>query len=315
MRFLDHPRRLLVLIGPTAVGKTEAALHLAEQLNGEVVSADSRLFYRGMDIGTAKPTVEERRRVVHHLIDVADPGETWSLAVFQQAAAAVIAEIQQRGRLPMLVGGTGQYVRAVVEAWQPPAISPNLALRAALEAWAAEIGAPALHARLQRLDAAAAERIEPNNLRRTVRALEVIFCTGIRFSAQRQRSVSPYAGLQMGLCRPRSELYERVDRRIDQMLADGLVDEVRGLLAAGCSADWPTFSAIGYREMAAFLAGRMTLEQAVVEMRRLTRQFVRRQANWFKAGDPAIRWFAAGPQVVEEMVQFVMQAEVADDGG
>ncbi|MBP7227970.1 MAG: tRNA (adenosine(37)-N6)-dimethylallyltransferase MiaA, partial [Longilinea sp.] len=271
MRFLDHPKRLLVLVGPTAVGKTETALQLAERLNGEVVSADSRLFYRGMDIGTAKPTAQERQRVVHHLIDVADPGETWSLAVFQQAAAAAIADIQQRGRLPLLVGGTGQYVRAVVEAWQPPKISPNPALRGALEAWAAQIGAAALHERLRRLDAEAAARIEPNNVRRTVRALEVIFTTGERFSAQRTRSVSPYALLQLGLTRPRPELYERVDRRIEQMLADGWVEEVRALLARGCSADWPTFSAIGYREICAHLAGQMTLDEAVAQMKRLTR--------------------------------------------
>jgi tRNA dimethylallyltransferase len=313
MRFLDHPKRLMVLVGPTAVGKTETALQLAERLNGEVVSADSRLFYRGMDIGTAKPTAEERQRVVHHLIDVADPGQTWSLALFQAAAAAAIADIQQRGCLPLLVGGTGQYIRAVVEAWQPPKISPNLALRSALEAWAMQIGAVALHDRLRRLDAEAAAHIDPNNLRRTVRALEVIFTTGERFSVQRRRTVSPYAVLQLGLNRPRSVLYERVDRRIGQMLADGLVDEVRALLASGCSSDWPPFSAIGYREIGAYLAGQMTLDEAVAQMKRLTRQFVRRQANWFKQADPSIHWFAAGPEVVDEMVDFILNAEV-DDG-
>ncbi|RMH35308.1 MAG: tRNA (adenosine(37)-N6)-dimethylallyltransferase MiaA, partial [Gammaproteobacteria bacterium] len=283
---------LIVILGPTAVGKTELSLQLAERLQGEIVSADSRLFYRGMDIGTAKPTPEERARVPHHLIDVADPDETWSLALFQRAAHEIIADIHARGKLPFLVGGTGQYLRAVYEGWKLPQQRPHPALREALENWGQRIGPQALHARLAILDPQAAARIEPNNLRRTVRALEVIFLTGRRFSAQRQRGASPYRTLLIGLTRPREELYARVDARIQAMLQAGLVDEVRTLLARGYSAELPSMSAIGYKQIAAYLRGECTLEEAVTQMKRLTRQFVRRQANWFKADDPEIHWFS-----------------------
>ncbi len=292
---------LIVILGPTAVGKTEISLQLAERLNGEIVSADSRLFYRGMDIGTAKPTPEERARVPHHLIDVADPDETWSLALFQRAAREAIAAIHARGRLPFLVGGTGQYLRAVYEGWELPQQKPHPRLRAALEAWGRAIGPEALHARLAILDPQAAERIEPRNLRRTVRALEVIFLTGQRFSAQRRRGAAPYRTLLIGFIRPREELYARVDARIQGMLEAGLVEEVRSLLERGYRADLPSMSAIGYKQIAACLRGESTLEEAVAQIKRLTRQFVRRQANWFKADDPQIHWFQVGEGTVEQV--------------
>jgi tRNA dimethylallyltransferase len=295
-----HP--LVVILGPTAVGKTEISLTLAERLNGEIISADSRLFYRGMDIGTAKPSAEEQGRVPHHLIDVVSPDETLSLAVFQQQAQAIISDVQARGRLPFLVGGTGQYVRAVVEGWQPPAIGPDPRLRRALEAWAEEIGPPGLHERLASLDPQAAERIDFRNVRRTIRALEVIFSSGRRFSDQRQKSGSPYSVLKLGLTRPRQELYQRVDSRIDTMMAAGLVEEVRALLGKGYSPDLPAFSAIGYRQILDSLLGKISLEQAVVDIRRSTRVFVRRQANWFKAEDPQIHWFSARPGVEDAMI-------------
>jgi tRNA dimethylallyltransferase len=286
--------RLVLILGPTAVGKTETALHLAQRLNGEIVSADSRLFYRGMDIGTAKPSREELALVPHHLIDIVDPDETLSLAVFQKMARDAIAGITARGRLPFLVGGTGQYVRAVVEGWDLPRVEADPALRAILEAWAGEVGADGLHQRLAALDPAAAAAIDYHNLRRTVRALEVIFSTGRRFSEQRGSGPSLYDLFQLGLTRPRPELYARIDARIEAMLAGGLVDEVRGLLAGGYSPDLPAFSAIGYREVIACLQGRISLEEAQMLMKRLTRQFVRRQTNWFKETDPQIRWFQPG---------------------
>lgn len=299
MFFPDVPRPLVVIVGPTAVGKTAFALALAERLGGEIVSADSRLFYRGMDIGTAKPTPEEMRRVPHHLVDIADPDETWSLALFQRAAHQAIAEIHAQRRLPLLVGGTGQYVRAVTEAWDLPDQEPDHRLRDILERWGKEIGPLALHQKLALVDAAAADKIEPNNMRRTVRALEVVFLTGRRFSDQRRKSASPYSLLQIGLIRPRTELYTRVDERIDAMLRGGLVDEVQRLLDAGFTSDLPTMSAIGYREIAAYLRGEMRLEEAVAQMKRLTRVFVRRQANWFSSSDPGIHWFDAGQTSVE----------------
>ena len=292
---------LIVIVGPTAVGKTDISIQLAERLEGEIVSADSRLFYRGMDIGTAKPTLAERRSVPHHLIDVADPCATWSLAVFQQAAAEAIASIHARGHLPMLVGGTGQYIHAVTYGWTPPVTPPDAHLRAELDAEAGLRGYQALHADLQKLDPLAAEKIDPRNLRRTIRALEVIRLTGKKFSEQRRQVEGPYPLLTIGLTRPRPELYARVDARIEAMFAVGLLDEVQRLLDAGCSPDLPTMSAIGYRECIRVLAGRMELEQAKLEMRRLTRIFIRRQANWFKLSDPSIHWFEAGQLDLEEI--------------
>jgi len=292
---------LIVIVGPTAVGKTEISIQLAERLDGEIVSADSRLFYRGMDIGTAKPTPEQRARVPHHLIDVADPDQTWNLAIFQRAATEAIADIRARGKLPLLVGGTGQYVHAVTHAWAPPAAAPHPRLRAELESMAKSRGRDWLHERLAALDPAAAESIDPRNLRRTVRALEVVLTTGRKFSEQRGQANSPYRLLTIGLTRPRSELYARIDARIDAMFAAGLLDEVRGLLAKGYSPDLPAMSSIGYRECAAVLEGCMTLEQARVQMRRLTRVFVRRQANWFKADDSRIKWFGATNDAIDNI--------------
>jgi len=292
---------LIVIVGPTAVGKTEISIQLAERLNGEIVSADSRLFYCGMDIGTAKPSPAERLRLPHHLIDVANPDETWSLALFQHAAEQAIAGIHRRGKLPFLVGGTGQYIHAVTHGWSPPATSPDIPLRTVLEALAKSQGNDWLHQRLALLDPPAAAAIDSRNLRRTVRALEVVFSTGRRFSAQRGQGESPYRLLTIGLIRPRPELYARVDARIEAMFRDGLLDEVRRFLAHGYTPDLPTMSAIGYRECALVLRGELSLEDAKVHMRKLTRTFVRRQANWFKAQDAEINWFDAGEVKVDEI--------------
>lgn len=303
---LEIPAPLVVIVGPTAVGKTEIALDLAECLGGEIISADSRLFYRGMDIGTAKPTPAEQARVRHHLLDVTFPDETWSLPFFQRAAHQSIAEIQARDRLPFLVGGTGQYVRAVMQGWEVPAQEPDLALRAALEHWVAQIGPDGLHQRLTYLDPQAAGSIDARNVRRTIRALEVTLRTGRRFSDQRQRTTSPYSLMMIGLTRPRTELYARVDARIDAMIAAGFADEVRALLDQGYSPGLPTLSAIGYREMVAFLRDEMSLEEAKEQMKRLTRRFVRHQANWFKESDPSIHWFQVGPDTpaqIEDLIR------------
>lgn len=297
---------LVVIVGPTAVGKTEISIQLAGGLDGEIVSADSRLFYRGMDIGTAKPTPEELRRAPHHLIDVADPRTIWSLALFQQAAASAINAIHARGHLPMLVGGTGQYIHAVTHGWTPPVTGPDTRLRVELQAAAKQKGYLALYEELQTLDPVAAGKIDPRNLRRTIRALEVIRLTGKKFSDQSGKTDSLYRLLTIGLTRPRLELYARVDARIESMFAAGLLDEVQRLLDSGCSPDLPTMSAIGYRECVNVLAGRMDVEQAKLEMRRLTRIFVRRQANWFKLDDPSIHWFEVGSAgVVQEIEQSI----------
>jgi len=290
------------------------AITLAERLNGEIVSADSRLFYRGMDIGTAKPSRAELERVPHHLIDVADPREIWSLALFQQAAHEAIDNIQGRGKLPFLVGGTGQYIHAVTQGWVPPEFAPHDALRTVLESLAESKGKDWLHERLALLDPASARSIDPRNLRRTVRALEVTLSTGRRFSEQRGHGENPYHLLTVGLHRPRPELYARIDARIESMFAAGFLEEVRGLLEQGISPDLPTMSAIGYRECVLVLQEKMTVEEAKTQMRRLTRVFVRRQANWFKQDDPEIHWFQAGegPQdAIEQLIRKTFRQEIA----
>jgi len=307
MQSRDKRKPIIVIVGPTGVGKTRISIHLAERLNGEIVSADSRLFYRGMDIGTAKPSRDERARVVHHLIDVADLDDVWSLAKYQRAAYQAIDEIHQRGYVPFLVGGTGQYIRAVTEGWDIPEVKPDHHLREALQRWAEEIGPFELYNRLSILDPSAVEKIDPQNVRRSIRALEVIFHTGKPFSAQRQRSGSPYLPMILGLTRPRSELYARIDARIQEMIETGLVEEVRCLLDNEYSPDLPPFSAIGYRQIIDYLQGEISMEEAVLLMKRLTRQYVRRQANWFKADDPNIRWFQVVPDVVDEMDVLIEQ--------
>jgi len=292
---------LILIVGPTAVGKTELAIQLADRLNGEIVSADSRLFYRGMDIGTAKPTRAEQRRVPHHLIDITNPDEILSLAVFQQKAHQAIADIHTRNKIPLLVGGTGQYIRAVTEGWSPPEVKPDERLREELEKKKEERGEYWLHERLRALDPEAAQKIDARNFRRTIRALEVILRTGRKFSEQRGQSESPHHLLPIGLTRPRPELYARVDQRIEEMFANGFVDEVKRLLRAGYSPVLPTMSAIGYRECIRVVNGELNEEQAKAEIRRATRVFVRRQANWFKESDPNIRWFNVEEGVVEEI--------------
>jgi tRNA dimethylallyltransferase len=298
----DKRPPLIVVLGPTAVGKTEAAIQLAEKVNGEIVSADSRLLYRGMDIGTAKPSGEQLSRVSHHLIDVANPDEIWSLATFQQAADKGIREIHKRGKLPILVGGTGQYLRAILEGWLPPKIAAQPRLRVALERWAGELGKEEFHRRLATVDADAAARIDARNQRRTLRALEVVFATGRRFSEQRKKADSEYKVLQIGLTRPRAELYARIDQRIQHMLDEGWSGEVKALLAKGYSADLPSLSAIGYRQLIDHVNGKMSLEEAIEDIKRATRLFVRRQANWFKPSDPRIQWVEASrPNLVKDL--------------
>jgi len=303
MRFNKPP--LILIIGPTAVGKTELAIQLAERLGGEIISADSRLFYCGMDIGTAKPTPKVQARVPHHLIDIADPDEILSLAIFQQKAREAIADIHTRNKIPFLVGGTGQYIRAVTEGWSPPEVKPDERLRDELRRMKEEKGETWLYEKLKGLDPLAAEKIDPRNVRRAVRALEVILTTGRKFSEQRGQSESPYHLITIGLTRPRAELYERVDQRIDMMFAKGLLDEVKSLLERGYSPSLPTMSAIGYRECVRVIKGELSEEQAKAEIRRATRIFVRRQANWFKESDTNIKWFRVEDRVVERIEAYI----------
>jgi len=282
---------LLVIVGPTAVGKTALAMRLGQALGGGVVSADSRQVYRGMDIGTAKPTAEEQMQTAHHLIDIRDPDEPLSLAEYQALAYQVVDDLLARGRLPMLVGGTGQYVRAVVEGWGIPAVPPDEALRADLYAEAKAAGYDVLHARLRDLDPVAAERIDPRNVRRVVRALEVCLIAERPISELQRRSPPPYCIVQVGLTRPRPVIYRRADDRVEAMIAAGLVDEVGHLLEAGYGWHLPAMSGLGYRQIGAYLRGETSLEEAVQEIKRQTRRFIRQQYNWFRPSDPRIHWF------------------------
>jgi tRNA dimethylallyltransferase len=282
-------KALIVIVGPTAVGKTEISIALAERLGGEIVSADSRLIYRRMNIGTAKPNAEQRARAPHHLIDVIEPDEDFSLAQYQSAATAAIDDIFARGRQPLLAGGTGLYVRSVTEGLRLPAVPPQPELRAELEARAAREGEMTLYAELQQIDPAAAERIDPRNVRRTIRALEVYRTSGERFSDLGRAQPPPYPIVRIGLTRPRPELYARIDARIDAMIDAGLVEETRGL-AARYGWSPPSMSGLGYRQIGGFIRDEYSLDEAIALLRRDTRRYVRQQGNWFRANDPRITW-------------------------
>ena len=293
---------LVVIVGPTAVGKTALSLQLAESLGGEIVSADSRQVYRGLDIGTDKATPQARARVAHHLIDVVDPGETLTLAQYQRLAYAAIDRITARERMPILVGGSGQYVRAVVEGWGVPEVAPHQQLRQALEA----LSSDELARWLAALDPTAAGRIDRRNRRRVIRALEVTLVTGRPISVLQLKSPPPYRILQVGLTLPRPVLYRRIDTRVERMMEVGLLDEARRL-AERYGWNVPAMSGLGYAQIGAFLRGEMTLDEAVAAIKRDTRRFVRQQTNWFKPSDPTIHWFDAGapehgPEAIQRLI-------------
>ncbi len=296
---------LIAVVGPTATGKSRLALALAEQLDGEIISADSRQVYRCMDIGTAKPTPAERRAVPHHLIDIVDPDQDFSLAQYQALAYAAVRDIRNRRKTPLLVGGTGLYVWAVLEGWQIPRIAPDAALRQSLEAKAAAPGgAGQLYAELQKIDPAVAERIDPRNVRRVIRALEVSRAAGAPFSGLRRKRPL-YNALVIGLTAERAALYRLIDARVDAMLAAGLVDEVKRLLARGYKPDLPAMSGIGYRQVIAYLAGRLTLAEAAQQIKYETHRFARHQYAWFRLGDKRIHWFDVTQKDLAEIVASV----------
>lgn len=278
---------LIAILGPTAVGKTALSLKLAEEFRGEIVSADSRQVYRGMDIGTAKPTADEQRRVRHHLLDVVNPDETFTLSEYQHRAYTAIADIHARRFVPFLVGGSGLYVRAVLEGLSIPRVAPDHARRKELEC-----ESPAkLYARLQQIDPVAAEKIDPRNKRRVIRAIEVCETTGKPISEQQKREEPDYRVLRVGLTLPREELYRRINVRVDGMINAGLVDEVRGLLDRGYSADVPAMSGLGYRQIELYLRDDVSLDEAVRLLKRDTRRFVHHQYSWFRLDDARIHWF------------------------
>jgi tRNA dimethylallyltransferase len=289
----DSPKRLIAIVGPTATGKTALAARLAERLGGEIVNADSRQVYRGMDIGTAKPAAEERARARHWLIDVADPDEPFSLGRYLDLANEALADCWARGVLPLLTGGTGQYVWALLEGWEVPRVPPDPQLRAELEARAEREGAASLIEELERVDPAYADRVDKQNVRRVIRALEVYRRTGRPISSCQTRRPPSVAWSAIGLCCERVELYRRIDARVDAMVAAGLVDEVRGLIERGYGCDLPAMSGIGYRQVCQHLAGELSLAEAIERVKTETHRLSRMQRNWFRERDPRIHWIDA----------------------
>lgn len=287
---MPHPL-LLAIVGPTSVGKTAISLQLAAALDGEIVSADSRQIYRGLDIGTDKASPAQQAQVPHHLLDVVEPDQVLTLAEYQRLAYAAIDAIHCRGRTPLLVGGTGLYARAVLDGLGIPEAPPDEQVRAELESYAAAQGALALHARLVALDPLAASRIDYRNVRRVVRALEVCLVTGRPISELQLAAPPPYRILRIGLTRPRASLYARIDQRVDEMLARGLLAETQRLLDAGYAPQLPALTGLGYRQMIQYLQGETSYDEAVAAIKQQTRRFVRQQYTWFRLDDPRIMWF------------------------
>lgn len=281
---------MVVIVGPTAAGKTDHALALAPDIHGEVISADSRHVYRRMDIGTNKPTPAERALVPHHLLDLREPHQSFSLAEYVQLARQTIQEIQARGHTPMLVGGTGQYVRAVLEGWRVPEVPPHEAIRERWLAYEREHGQPALFAQLIALDPAAASTIDSRNVRRVVRALEVMEVTGEKWSELQRREPLNMVIQMHYVNLPREALYARADARLNKMIEQGWLEECEALLAyletQGCDYEaaikLPALSSLGYRELCAVVRGHKTLDEAIAEVKQATRRFIRMQDTWFR---------------------------------
>ncbi len=283
--------RLVAIVGPTGVGKSQLGIHLARTYSGEIVSADSRQIYRYMDIGTAKPTEKELAMVRHHLLDIINPDEDFSLARYQGLAYGAIADIERRQKLPLLVGGSGLYVWAVLEGWQIPQVPPDPELRRRLERVAATSGAGELYQELVRVDPAAAQKIDPRNVRRIVRALEVHMKTENRFSDLRRRQAPQFKILIIGLTAERAELYRRIDQRVDTMIEMGLVKEVEKLVNMGYDFNLSAMSGIGYRQIGLFLKDKLALTDAIKQIKTETHRFVRHQYAWFHLNDDRIKWF------------------------
>lgn len=281
---VDSKPKLLVLIGPTAVGKTRMSIEIAKAFGCEIISGDSMQVYRGMDIGTAKIKPDEMEGIPHHLIDIHDPEHAYSAAEFQEQATRIIQEVGDRGRLPFIVGGTGLYIESVCYGFRFSEGGADEAFRQEQLRYAEEHGAEALHQRLHQIDPEMAGKLHPNDLRRVVRALEVYHLTGVPLSAQlaSQKKESPYQLCLIGLTMDRQMLYKRIEERIDQMLGEGLVDEVASLLGRGFEPSLVSMQGLGYKEIVSYLQGQCSYEDAVELLKRDTRRFAKRQLSWFR---------------------------------
>jgi tRNA dimethylallyltransferase len=304
-------RPVVALVGPTAAGKSDLSLVLARALDGEVVNADSMQLYRGMDIGTAKLTEHERAGVPHHLLDIWPVTQAASVSEYQQLARAAIADIGKRGRTPILVGGSGLYVRAAIDNLEFPGTDPDL--RASLEAELALVGPARLHARLAAVDPAAAAAILPGNGRRIVRALEVVQLSGRPFSATLPQYESVFPVLQLGISLPRPDLDRRITARVGRMWQLGLVDEVCGLVAAGLRDGRTASRALGYAQVLKFLDGDWTRDQAAAQTELATKRFVRRQESWFRR-DPRVVWLAGDSPDIADLALAAIEAASEPSG-
>jgi len=297
--------RLITVVGPTAIGKSRLTLHLAQTCSGEIIGADSRQVYRYLDIGTAKPSREELSLVPHHIVDIISPDEDFSLAQYQQLAYQTIEDIQQRDRLPLLVGGSGLYVWAVLEGWQVPRVAPDLELRRSLEQKAAEGRGGALYQELVQVDPVAAQRIDRRNIRRVIRALEVSKTAALPFSQLQQKKTPPFNALIIGLTIDRSELYRRIDSRVDRMMEQGLVEEVKKLLDMGYDFHLPAMTGIGYKQISLYLKGKLSISEATQQIKFETHRYARQQYNWFRLKDNRIKWFDIQQEVDAEIRELV----------
>ncbi|MBN1375538.1 MAG: tRNA (adenosine(37)-N6)-dimethylallyltransferase MiaA [Dehalococcoidia bacterium] len=282
---------LIAFVGPTAVGKSSVAVSMAQSYGGEIINADSRQIYKYMDIGTAKPGIAERESVPHHILDIICPDELYSVALYQRTADEIIKSIQGSGKLPFLVGGSGQYVWSVIEGWQIPEVKPDLAYRQMLEQESERIGANGLYVRLKELDPVAASKILPGNMRRVIRALEIYKQTGIKPSVLQVKKGVSYPVLMIGLTAKRDRLYEMINRRAENMISAGFVEEVQNLLKMEYSPELPAMSSLGYKQIALYLSGELSLDEAVQNIKYETHRFARSQYAWFKLKDSRIHWF------------------------
>lgn len=299
-------------MGPTAAGKSSLAMRLANQIGGEIVSVDSAAIYRGMDIGTDKPSTGDRALVRHHLLDINDPDEIPTVAQFQEAGRDAVTGILSRGKVPLLVGGSGLYFRAIVDPLEFPPTDAEV--RARLEAEAYEFGGSEMFRRLESLDPEAAERMHPANVRRTIRALEVIDITGRPFSSYRvawDDHQAVYDLRAAGLTLPLEQLNKRIDDRVDALIARGWVEEVKALRAAGIQFSTTSLQALGYAQILDHLNGRLTLDQAIEETKQRTRKFARRQLRWFRA-DPRINWFEDPDAAAEYLTNDKVDTKIGD---
>ena len=298
--------RIVAIVGPTATGKSALAVELAMALGGEIVGADSRQVYRYMDIGTAKPSREERAKVPHHLIDIINPDEAFTLATYQELAFQAVADIQRRGKLAILVGGSGLYVRAVTGGLSIPKVAPDPELRRKLEERADHEGFQSLYRELTNVDPVAAGKIDPRNVRRVIRALEVCITASVPFS-QLKKSSPKVSTVTIGLTTARDDLYRRVDARVDQMIERGLVDEVKWLLDCGYPPELPAMSGLGYKQIVACLKGEASLEKAIQRIKFETHRYVRSQYAWFRLKDEAIHWFDIRENPIESIHNLIAQ--------